>query len=203
MEVEPEPQQQQTTSSRQLSPEELVLLKAEEAAILAELAALDAAAAARAPILPTAPTDPDPSGATAAAGHNRARRAAALGGGNTADAAVAAPERPVEVLRQHLVEVLGAEAVAATVSTSFSLQDDACLARYLRARKGNIAAAAQLLQDTLQWRAEFGVDRLAADCWPIIETEAADGKVFVSPTGRSCGAPTRRPSTTRGKSAGT
>ena len=33
MEVEPEPQQQQTTSSRQLSPEELVLLKAEEAAI--------------------------------------------------------------------------------------------------------------------------------------------------------------------------
>ena len=102
MEVEPEPQQQQTTSSRQLSPEELVLLKAEEAAILAELAALDAAAAASAPDFPTAPTDPDPSGATAAAGRNRARRAAALhGGGNTA--AVAVPERPVEVLRQRLI----------------------------------------------------------------------------------------------------
>ena len=177
MEVEPEPQQ---TASR-LSAEDLAQLKAEEAAILAELAALDAAAAARVPVgpgLPTAPTGPgDSNVATSAAGvagNNRARRVTALGGG------AAMTSEPVEVLRQRLIETLGADAVAATVSTSFSLQDDACLARYLRARKGNIAAAAQLLQDTLQWRAEFGVDRLTADCWATIQTEAADGKVFVS-----------------------
>lgn len=168
MELEPEAEPQESSCAGRLSADELARLKAEEAAILAELASLGVTST-----VGSSRTEDPPNVAATVADENRARRLATLG--NTDSMA----DRPVDILRQRLVELLGNEAVAMTASTSFSLHDDACLARYLTARKGDIAAAAQMLQDTLQWRAEFGVDTLARDCWQMIQTEAADGKVFV------------------------
>lgn len=45
-----------------------------------------------------------------------------------------------------------------TGTESFGLPlDDACLARYLRARSGNVEKAATMLSATLAWRKEFGL----------------------------------------------
>lgn len=40
--------------------------------------------------------------------------------------------------------------------------DDACLARYLRARSGDVAKAAAMLSATLEWRREFGLPQVRA-----------------------------------------
>lgn len=40
--------------------------------------------------------------------------------------------------------------------------DDACLVRYLRARKGNVADATAMLKATLTWRREFDVPKVCA-----------------------------------------
>ena len=90
------------------------------------------------------------------------------------------PQPELAALRVALVRALGTHAIAKSTTTSMSLGDDATLRRFLSAKGGDAAAACTAICETLAWRAEFGVDRLVQDCWPTIQKEAADGKVFVS-----------------------
>ncbi|CAM9478645.1 unnamed protein product [Laminaria digitata] len=58
--------------------------------------------------------------------------------------------------------------------------DDACLARYLRARSGDVAKAAAMLSATLEWRREFGLPQVLKDEVNVIAKENSTGKVYVS-----------------------
>lgn len=49
---------------------------------------------------------------------------------------------------------------ADTTDSAGMMLDDACLLRYLRARSGNVAKAAAMLQATLEWRREFDVQKV-------------------------------------------
>eukprot|EP00904_Undaria_pinnatifida_P011952 jgi/Undpi1/7888/HiC_scaffold_24.g10360.m1 len=68
-----------------------------------------------------------------------------------------------------------------TGTESFGLPlDDACLARYLRARSGNVEKAATMLSATLAWRKEFGLPEVLKDEVDVIAKENSTGKVYVS-----------------------
>ncbi|GAQ80813.1 Sec14p-like phosphatidylinositol transfer family protein [Klebsormidium nitens] len=54
--------------------------------------------------------------------------------------------------------------------------DDACISRYLRARKNNVAQAIKLLRASLKWRVDFSVASLHAEEFP---DEFAAGKMYV------------------------
>ena len=96
-------------------------LRAEEAAIVAQLAALPNEPHGLSRWSPV----PDDGAAAQAARDSRTQRAATL----AAAVPAAEPIPGVAELRAQLIEALGTEAVAATAKTSLSLEDDACLGR--------------------------------------------------------------------------
>ena len=58
--------------------------------------------------------------------------------------------------------------------------DDDILERYLRARKMVVADAREMLEDTLKWRADFGVRNMHTKGYmKVIETETFSGKTYV------------------------
>ena len=59
--------------------------------------------------------------------------------------------------------------------------DEACCLRYLRARDWDLKKATKMLEETLKWRQSYGVRTLVDDKFPILETECATGKTYVSP----------------------
>ena len=65
------------------------------------------------------------------------------------------------------------------VDANFKI-DDACCARYLRAREFNLTKARKMLEGTIEWRKRTQVANLVAKNFPTIEKEAATGKTFVS-----------------------
>lgn len=57
--------------------------------------------------------------------------------------------------------------------------DDNTLIRYLKARKWDIEKSKALLNSTIEWRKNFGLDQIESTWKPIIETENATGKLYV------------------------
>jgi hypothetical protein len=91
-----------------------------------------------------------------------------------------APAPALASLRRQLVALNGTACVSKTTSTSLSLADDAALARFLAAKHQDVELACAAIRETLGWRAAFGVDSLSQDCWPTIQRESADAKVYWS-----------------------
>jgi hypothetical protein len=56
--------------------------------------------------------------------------------------------------------------------------DDQTFSRYLRARKYNIDQAKKLLEATIEWRKEYGLDEMLTTWRPTIESENASGKLY-------------------------
>lgn len=79
-------------------------------------------------------------------------------------------------------------AVAGEPPCAYMPLDDACLARYLRARGMDVDKAASMLRNTIAWRHSFGADAIV-DRLNLVMEEGATGKAFVAPfldrTGRT------------------
>ncbi|KAG5184820.1 phosphatidylinositol transfer protein PDR16 [Tribonema minus] len=79
------------------------------------------------------------------------------------------------------------EAALAEMRSQFAEQDgqgmdldDQCLLRYLRARQYDLPKASAMLQHTLDWRRDFGVQKiLSGDIMETIRRENATGKIYV------------------------
>ena len=56
--------------------------------------------------------------------------------------------------------------------------NDATFLRYLRARNGDNEKALSLLNGTIKWRKEFGLDKLTTEWTDIIKKENATGKTY-------------------------
>jgi hypothetical protein len=66
-----------------------------------------------------------------------------------------------------------------TSDKGFPLNDPTFL-RYLRARKGNVAAAKKQLEATIKWRVEAGLSDLYEQKWEsVIANENSTGKCYV------------------------
>jgi CRAL/TRIO, N-terminal domain len=64
--------------------------------------------------------------------------------------------------------------------------DDACFLRYSRARNLDVAKAVTMLNATLQWRADFGVQKVLAEELHVVARENATGKVSIRLIQRIC-----------------
>lgn len=68
---------------------------------------------------------------------------------------------------------------ASSTDVNFPL-NDSCFLRYLRARKFDLAKAKKLLQDTLDWRRDFGVEEIFSSSWVnTMAKENETGKTYV------------------------
>ena len=79
-----------------------------------------------------------------------------------------------------------AEALSQMRSASLSHQpdsrftiNDAMLLRYLRARNFDVAQAVDMLNDTLKWRVEFGLQDILSGWMSTIRKENETGKLYV------------------------
>ncbi|CAM9131125.1 unnamed protein product [Discosporangium mesarthrocarpum] len=58
--------------------------------------------------------------------------------------------------------------------------DDPCLTRYLRARRWDVEKAAKMLRTTLDWRQDFGVEKLLGEeISTVVAPENCTGKIYV------------------------
>ncbi|KAF6003693.1 hypothetical protein F1559_004568 [Cyanidiococcus yangmingshanensis] len=65
-------------------------------------------------------------------------------------------------------------------STERSWMDEACLSRFLRARRYNVQKAYRQLHETIQWRRKFGVERLMLDPeLKDVKHQSETGKLYV------------------------
>ncbi|CAM9199863.1 unnamed protein product [Choristocarpus tenellus] len=84
---------------------------------------------------------------------------------------------------------LNSEQIAALneLRTSFPLDrdsnglplDDSCLMRYLRARNWNVSKAGKMLSATLDWRRNFGVEKVLNEEGDVIARENSTGKIYL------------------------
>lgn len=95
------------------------------------------------------------------------------------------PEAVAKLLKEAVAELPGA---SPEVDSNFTV-DEACCARYLRARGLDHGAAKKMLQATIAWRKEFGISRLVDEHFPVIAKEAETGKTVVLPFHDSDGRP--------------
>jgi len=93
--------------------------------------------------------------------------------------AMAAQPSPEMVARLQ-AEVIAENGGESRVDANFEL-DESCCSRYLRARGLDHAKAKKMLQATITWRKDFGVERLVEDHFETLEHECATGKFFISP----------------------
>lgn len=83
----------------------------------------------------------------------------------------------LERLQKEVVAEVGGNG---DVDANFQV-DAACCSRYLRARGQDHEAAKKMLLATIAWRRDFRVAQLVEEHFEVISSEAASGKMFVSP----------------------
>eukprot|EP00188_Purpureofilum_apyrenoidigerum_P000497 Plantae.Rhodophyta-Purpureofilum_apyrenoidigerum.ctg12151.p1 GENE.Plantae.Rhodophyta-Purpureofilum_apyrenoidigerum.ctg12151~~Plantae.Rhodophyta-Purpureofilum_apyrenoidigerum.ctg12151.p1 ORF type:complete len:296 (-),score=69.50 Plantae.Rhodophyta-Purpureofilum_apyrenoidigerum.ctg12151:266-1153(-) len=83
-------------------------------------------------------------------------------------------------VRPELMQAMRAkvDAVSGLSEVEKNWLDDACLARYIRARKMDVDKAFAMIQDTLKWRKEFDVVGLLQSDLNLVKSESTTGKMY-------------------------
>jgi len=81
---------------------------------------------------------------------------------------------------QPLEEIKKAVTWEALTPTEKVWADDACLLRYLRARKLQVSKAHAMFEASIKWRREFGVEALLASSLEDVQHESTTGKMYTA-----------------------